>query len=151
MFGSADQAETRECLLKGLVEPERRFNIAALTRHAKGNPAIQPDAKRQRAQHSIVADDMRPAPLPLVEAGSSRRWVMIKHKGAPRIHLLPGDSDVPLCRRRRGQIGTPIVRMASLGVGIHEIRQMGWNTSDVMCHGCAAALPDGEGNALQMP
>ena len=99
----------------------------------------------------MVSDDTVHAPLPLVEAGSSRRWVMIKHKGAPRVHLLPEGSDIPLRRRRRGQIGAPIVRMASLGVGIHEIRQMGWNKSDVMCHDCSAALPDGERTALQMP
>ena len=99
----------------------------------------------------MVSDDTVHAPLPLVEAGSSRRWVMIKHKGAPRVHLLPEGSDIPLRRRRRGQIGAPIVRMASLGVGIHEIRQMGWNKSDVMCHDCTAAHPDRERTALQMP
>ena len=149
---NADQAETRECLLKGLIGTKRRFNIAALTRHAQTQPAMQPNAKRQRAQHNMVPDDDQVhAPLPLAEAGSSRRWVMIKHKGAPRVDLLPDGSDIPLCRRRRGRIGAPIVRMASLGVGIHEIRQMGWNKSDVICHGCSAALPDGERTALQLP
>ena len=114
MSGSADQAETRECLLKGLIGPKRRFNIAALTRHAHTQPAVQPNAKRLKTQHNMVNDNMVRSPLPLLEAGPSRRWVMIKHKGAPRVHLLPDDSDIPLCRRRLGQIGTPIVRMAPL-------------------------------------
>ena len=151
MSGSADQAETRECLLKGLIGPKRRFNIAALTRHAPTQPAVLPHAKRHKTQHDKDTIAMVHTPLPLMGIGSSRRWVMIKHKGAPRVHLLPDDSDVPLCRRRRGQIGTPIVRMASVGVGIQEIRQMGWNKSDVLCRGCAAALPDGESITLRAP
>ena len=125
MSGSADQAETRECLLKGFIGPRRRFNIAALTKHAPTQPAVLPHAKRPKTQHDKDTNTMVHTPLPLMETGSSRRWVMIKHKGAPRVHLLPDDSDVPSCRRRRGQVGTPIVRMASIGVGIHEIRQMG--------------------------
>ena len=93
MSGSADQAETRECLLKGLIGPRRRFNIAALTKHAPTQPAVLPHAKRPKTQHNMVANNMVPAPLPLMEAGPSRRWVMIKHRGAPRVHLLPDDSD----------------------------------------------------------
>lgn len=144
---STDHAETRKSLLKGLIGPKRKFNISALTRHAS-QPATPPCAKRHRANDSEQVSPIVPAPLPL-ECGSSRRWVMIKHKGAPRVHLLPEGSDVPLCRRRRGQIGTPIVRRASEGIGLHEIRQMGWNTPDILCHGCTNALPDGESSTLR--
>ena len=137
-------------MLKGLIGPRKRFNIAALTRHAPAQLAVLPHAKRHKTQHDKDTIATVPKPLPQMD-GSSRRWVMIKHRGAPCVHLLPDDSDVPLSRRRRGQIGTPIVRMASIGVGIHEIRQMGWNKSDVMRHDCTAALPDGERDALSTP
>ena len=73
---------------------------------------------------------------------------MIKHKGTPRVHLLPGDGDVPLCRRRRGQIGKPIVRMASMGTGLPELRQMGWGGPDVVCAICLAAFPVEEKETL---
>ena len=146
---STDQAETREGLLKGLIGPKRKFNISALTRHTS-QPATPPSAKRHRAHDDESSAPIVSAPLPL-ECGSSRRWAMIKHKGAPRVHLLPEGSDVPLCRRRRGQIGTPIVRRASEGIGIHEIRQMGWNTPNILCHGCTIALPDGESSTLRKP
>ena len=148
--GDVGQEATRECLL-GLVKAnKRKFNTPALTRHAQAQSAAQPGAKRQKAQYETAPDSGQiAAPLPLAEAGSTRRWVMIKHRGTPRVHLLPGGSDVPLCRRRGGQIGTPIVRMASLGAGLREIRQMAWNGSDVICADCFAALPDGGRTALQ--
>ena len=73
---------------------------------------------------------------------------MIKHKGQPRVHLLPADSEVPLCQRRRGQMGKPIVRRASMGTGLPDLCQMGWGKPDVVCAICLAALPDGEREAL---
>ena len=150
MSGSTNQAETRESLLKGFIGPRWKFNISALTRHVLVQPALLLHAKRHKAQHNGDAIPIVHA-RPPVMSGSSRRWVMIKHKGSPRVHLLPDVSDVPLRHRRRGQIGTPIVRMASVGVGIQEIRQMGWNKPDVLCHGCTAALPDGESTTLRAP
>ena len=82
--------------------------------------------------------------LPIAHPGTSRRWVMIKHKGAPHVHLLPAEGDVPLCRRRRGHIGKPISRLQSMGVGFSDLIRMSWNGPDVVCSACFAALPDEE-------
>ena len=86
---------------------------------------------------------MQETHLPIAHPGASRRWVMIKHKGAPHVHLLPTEGDVPLCRRR-GHIGRPISRLQSMGVGFFDLIKMNWNGPDVVCSVCFAALPDEE-------
>ena len=69
-----DQEETRECLLGGLVRAKRKFNIAALTKHAQAQSAVQPIVKGQIVQCTTAPDSgQQAAPLPLAEAGSTRR------------------------------------------------------------------------------
>ena len=145
------QQETHARLLGGLGKAKRKFNIGALSTHTTGQARelpVLPVIPEQLAPHAEPGVQTGPAPVPSSTDAATRRWVMIKHKGAPRVHLLPGDGDVPLCRRRRGQIGKPIVRMVSMGTGLSELRQMGWGNPDVVCAICFAALPVGEKGAL---
>ena len=118
-------------------------------------------AKRMTAQQgNLVQDD--PAPpvvassssqmavpnLPFADPASSRRWVMIKHKGAPHVHLLQTGSDLPLCRRRQGRLGRPFRRLHSTGDGIASLTRMGWSGAETLCKVCFASLPEVERGAL---
>ena len=81
--------------------------------------------------------------LPLTDTGASRRWVMVKFRGAPRVHMLPEDGDMPLCRRRRGAVGKPLVRLEGSGTSIAYLNQMSWGVSCV-CETCMRLLPEEE-------
>ena len=145
------QKETDTRFLGGLGKAKRKFNIGALSLHAtkqaRGLPVL-PIIPEQLAPQDEPVAQTGPAHVPGGTDAATRRWIMIKHRGFPRVHLLPGDSEVPLCRRRRGQIGKPIVRMASMGTGLSDLRQMGWGKPDIVCTICLAALPVGEKEAL---
>ena len=145
------QKETDTRSLGSLGKAKRKFNIGALSLHAarqhRGLPVL-PMAPEQPASHVEPIAQPDPGHVPAGTGADARRWIMIKHKGQPRVHLLPADSEVPLCRRRRGQMGKPIVRKASMGTGLPDLRQMGWGKPDVVCAICLAALPDGEKEAL---
>ena len=80
----------------------------------------------------------------MAQVGANRRWVMVKHKGAPHVHLMPEEGDIPLCRRRRGHVGKPITRLQSMGVSLADLIKVGWNGPDAVCSICFAALPDEE-------
>ena len=146
MASDSNQEETQSRFLGALGRAKRKFNIEALSRHASRlahAPPVLPVVPEQPALQAEPSAQIGSAHVP-DSTGAARRWVMIKHKGAPRVHLLPADSEVPLCRRRRGQMGKPIVRMASMGTGLSELHQMGWSKPDTVCAICLATLPDGE-------
>ena len=145
MANDSTQKETPTRLLGGLAKSKQRFDIAALPKRmmcAASDPALgsaatlpQPSASHSQQQETH---------LPITHPGSDRRWVMIKHKGAPHVHLLPAEGDVPLCRRRRGHIGKPISRLQSMGVGFSDLIKMSWNGPGVVCSVCFTALPNEE-------
>jgi hypothetical protein len=145
------QKETGTHSLGSLGKAKRKFNIGALSLHAARQHRelpILPVAPEQLASHAEPHAQPDTGHVPSSTGADARRWVMIKHKGQPRVHLLPADSEVPLCQRRRGQMGKPIVRRASMGTGLPDLCQMGWGKPDVVCAICLAALPDGEKEAL---
>jgi hypothetical protein len=143
--------ETPVKFLGGLAKPKRKFDIASL-------------AKRMGTQHGHLVPESPTPPavaasssqghgprLPLTNAGSSRSWVMVKHRGAPHVHLLQMDCNIPLCRRRQGRLGKPITRLQSAGDGIQDLIQMGWNGPTTLCAVCFAALPEDEKVAMRGP
>ena len=72
---------------------------------------------------------------------------MVKFQGAPRVHLLPEGSETPLCRRRRGSVGKPLVRLEGSGTGIAYLNSMSWGISCV-CTICVQMLPEAERVAI---
>eukprot|EP00972_Heterocapsa_arctica_P114410 16442308-Heterocapsa_arctica.AAC.1 len=48
--------------------------------------------------------------------GADRRRCAIYCRSEARVHFLPRDDEVPLCRRRRGAAGAPIKRSAISGM-----------------------------------
>ena len=66
---------------------------------------------------------------------------MVKFQGAPRVHLLLEDSETLLCRRRRGSVGKPLVRLEGSGTGIAYLSAMNWGISCV-CTICVRMLPE---------
>ena len=142
------QQETPTRLLGGLAKPKRRFDIAALPRRTmRDTRSSELGSAAVAAQPPDLQSRMLEAHLPITHPGASRRWVMVKHKGAPHVHLMPDEGDIPLCRRRRGHIGKPISRLQSMGVGLSDFIKMNWHGPDVVCSVCFAALPD-EGRAV---
>ena len=114
--------ETPKHLFKDLVKPKRKFNIAAITAHVRAT-------KTQRQQPPAAVVGQRPARepvLPMTVQGMNRRWVMVKFQGAPRVHLLPETGETPLCRRRRGSVGKPLVRLEGSGTGINYLNSTNW-------------------------
>jgi hypothetical protein len=79
----------------------------------------------------------------VADIGASRRWLMVKFQGAPRVHMLPEDGDMPLCRRRRGAVGKPLVRLEGSGTSIAYLNRMSWGVSCV-CKICMRLLPQEE-------
>ena len=143
--------ETPEQFLGGLAARKRKFDIAALPPRlvpSASGPDTQPPAAEPPSK--LLRTDSHNN-LPLAQAGFGRRWVMVKHRGAPHVHLLPGSGDVPLCRRRRGSSGKPISRMQAQGVGLSDLAKIGWNGPDVVCTACFAALPGDEKAATRPP
>ena len=149
--GDLPHQETPEALLGGLAKPKRKFDIPAL--------AMRMGAQRRRistdalpSQAGAASSSQGPVHgLPIVEGASSRRWVMIKHRGAPHVHLLQTGCSVPLCRRRQGDRGKPITRLQSEGEGIPSLVKLGWNGPAALCRACFAALPGDEKRAMQGP
>ena len=131
--------ETLKHLLKNLVKPKRRFNIAAITAHVRA-------AQVQEHQPPVAEPGVQPSsdPVPPVaNQGMNRRWAMVKFRGAPRIHLLPETGETPLCRRRRGSVGKPLVRLEGSGTSINYLNSMNWGINCV-CAICLRMLPDEE-------
>ena len=121
--------ETPKRLPKDLVKPKRRFNIAAITAHIRARKT-----QHQQLPETVQGIGQQPAHepvLPMTVHGASRRWVMVKFQGAPRVHLLPEDSETPLRRRRRGSAGKPLVRLEGSGTGIAYWNSMSWGISCV--------------------
>ena len=151
MACDTNQKETQPRFLGGLGKAKRKFNVEALALHATKhtyNPPILPVEPEQLAPRADPTAQNEPMRVPDDTDAAARRWIMIKHRGVPRVHLLPVGGEVPLCRRRRGRIGKPIVRMASIGTGLSELRQMGWSKPATVCAVCLAALPVGEREVL---
>ena len=145
MANDSTQQETPSHLLGGLAKPKQRFDIAALPKrmtHATSDSTLGSVASL--SQPSASPSQQQETHLPIRHPGSDRRWVMVKHKGAPHVHLLPAEGDVPLCRRRRGHIGKPIKRLQSMRVGFPDLIKMSWNGPDVICAVCLTALPNEE-------
>ena len=145
MANDNTQQETPTRLLGGLARPKRCFDIAALPRRTirdAGNSELGSAAIA--TQPPDLESRMQEAHLPIAHPGASRRWVIVKHKGAPHVHLLPNEGDTPLCRRCRGHEGKPVSRLQSMGVGLPDLIKMNWNGPDVVCTVCFAALPDEE-------
>ena len=143
--------ETPAKFLGGLGKPKRKFDISSLAKHMtaqRGN--LVHDASTSPMVASSSSQVAVPN-LPFADPASSRRWVMIKHKGAPHVHLLQTSSDLPLCRRRQGRLGKPFRRLQSAGDGIASLTQMGWSGPETLCKVCFAALPDSERGALMRP
>ena len=103
------QQETPAHLCGEFARPKRRFDIAALPKrtvhvdHGSGLSSIALATQPPISEGSVLG-----ANLPVAQTGASRRWVMVKHKGAPHVHLMPEEGDIPLCRRRRGNVGSPL-------------------------------------------
>ena len=151
MANGATVQETPARLLGGLANRKRRFDIAALPKRmmrAASDPELG-SATAVPKPSALPAQQQEH--LPITHAGSDRRWVMVKHKGAPHVHRLPAAGDIPLCRRRRGSSGKPLSRIQSLGVGLPDLANMGWSGPDVVCVACSAALPREERAATRQP
>ena len=103
--------ETPKNLFKDLVKLKRRFNIAAISAHIRAAKTRQQQPPKtvqgigQQPSHELV--------LPMTAHGANRRCVMVKFQGAPRVHLLPEDSETLQCRRRRGSVGKPLARLVA--------------------------------------
>ena len=137
--------ETPKHLLKDLVKAKRKFNIVAITAHMRARKT-----QHQQPPKAVQGNGQQPVHepvLPMTVHGASRRWVMVKFQGAPRIHLLPEDSETPLCRRRRGSVGKPLVRLEGSGTGIAYLNSMSWGISCV-CTICVQMLPEAERVAI---
>ena len=133
--------ETPKHFLRDLVKPKRKFNIAAITAYVKVK-----QAKHLESRAPALAGNSPPSKeptLPVTDIGASRRWLMVKFQGAPRVHMLPEDGDMPLCRRRRGAIGKPLVRLEGSGTSIACLNQMSWGVSCI-CQICMRLLPQEE-------
>ena len=71
--------ETPKHLLRDLVKPKRRFNIAAVTAHVRATRA-----QKQQPPTAVVGQRSAHEPmLPMTDQGMNRRWVMVK----PKEHL----------------------------------------------------------------
>ena len=124
--GDAVQQETPVQLLGGLAKPKRKFNITALAKRMQDAPSeLEPSSAMPLAQCSATPSQEQEVLLPIADVGFSRRWVMIKHKGAPHVHLLPNESNVPLYWRRQGCACRPITRLQPVGSGIQDLSRMG--------------------------
>ena len=145
MACDSTQHETPARMCDGFSRPKRRFNIAALPRrtgHVDQGSALGSTAM---TNHLPVSEDgALDSSQPKSQVGANRRWIMVKHKGAPHVHLMPEEGDIPLCRRRRGRLGKPITRLQSMGVGLPDLIRVGWSGPDAVCSVCFAALPDEE-------
>ena len=139
--------ETPKHFLKDLVKPRRKFNIAAITAYVKVKKTKQhePDPANTVKCHAL--QELQEPMLPLAVQGAARRWVTVKFRGAPRVHLLPEDGETPLCRRRRGTVGRPLVRLEGSGTGIAYLNQMSWGIGCV-CKICTRMLPEVERMAI---
>ena len=123
------EEETAAHLLQGLAKPKRRFNVAALAARMRGERigAVAPPVVQPAQSQAASGPQQEPGELLPVEApGSSRRWVMVRWLGAPRVHLLQDGSGTPLCRMRQGDAGRPIVRLAGASTGLGGLNHMGW-------------------------
>ena len=146
MANDSTQQETPTHFLGGLAKSRQRFDITALPkrmRYAASDPTLGSAASL--SQPSTSLSRRQETHLPITHPGSDRRWMMTKHKGAPHVHLLPAEGDVPLCRRRRGHIGKPISRLQSMGVGFTDLIKMSWNGPDVVCAVFHSPAQRGEG------
>ena len=135
--------ETPKHFLKDLVKPKRKFNIAAITAYVKVKQTKRLGQQTPAPTEAPALPEDRGPTLPLTDTGASRRWVMVKFRGAPRVHMLPEDGDMPLCRRRRGAMGKPLVRLEGSGTSIAYLNQMSWGVSCV-CETCMRLLPEEE-------
>ena len=145
MAYDSTQQVTPAHMCDGFARPKRRFDIAALPRrtgHVDHGSALSSTAITN--QLPISEDGALETNQPVSQVGANRRWVMVKHKGAPHVHLMPEEGDIPLCRRRRGRVGRPITRLQSMGVSLADLIKVGWNGPDAVCSICFAALPDEE-------
>ena len=145
------EEETAAHLLQGLAKPKRRFNVAALAARMRGERigAVAPPVVQPAQSQAASGPQQEPGELLPVEApGSSRRWVMVRWLGAPRVHLLQDGSGTPLCRMRQGDAGRPIVRLAGASTGLGGLDRMGWGAGAV-CAACAHAVPAGGRNSLR--
>jgi hypothetical protein len=141
--------ETAESLLQGLARPKRRFNISALAKR-RPRPTMS-SAPTQPAPSGAVECQLAPQParpLPLNEPGASRLWVVVKYRGAPHVHILQDAGQIPLCRRRQGRAGQPLVRLQGAGEGLVELHSMGWGPTAV-CAVCFHALRQDEQRVLR--
>ncbi len=120
MAADRTEAEMARSRLSALAQGRRGFDVAALARR------MAPPAEN---------------PLPGGPADPGRRWVAVKYRGSPRVHMLPGTGDLPLCRRRRGESGAPIRRAFCRGGSISELQRLGWGPAAV-CPGCMCRLPE---------
>ena len=110
--------ETPKHFLKDLVKPRRKFNIAAITAYVKVKKTEQHE---QNPADPVTCHALQRVQVPMLffaVQGADGRWVMVKFRGAPRVHLSPGDSETPLRRRRRESVGKPLARLEGSGTGI---------------------------------
>ena len=135
--------ETPKHFLKDLVKPKRKFNIAAITAYVKVKQTRQLGMGTLGLPENPPPSEATEPTLPLTDIGASRRWSMVKFLGAPRVHMLPEDGNVPLCRRRRGAVGKPLVRLKGSGTSIAYLNQMNWGVGCV-CQICMRLLPQEE-------
>ena len=104
-YDSAQQV-TPAHLCSGFTRPKRRFDMAALPKrtmhidHGSGLGSTSITNQPPISEGSVLG-----ASLPVAQIGANRRWIMVKHKGAPHVHPMPEEGDIPLCRRRRGHVG----------------------------------------------
>jgi len=142
------QHETPTKFLKGLVRPKRKFDVEALaSRMTAQRSHLMQDAPASSASAASSSQGTS-LTLPITDPPPNRRWVMVKHRGAPHVHLLQMNSDLPLCRRRQGRLGKPVKRLQSAGDELSGLTRMGWNGPETLCKVCFAALPEGERGSL---
>ena len=104
------EQETPRHRLGEFASRKRKFDVAALPPRQVQPCTIMPGSASSASQSAVAPHEQHLPQLPL-EEGSGRRWVMIKHRGAPHVHLLPAQGELPLCRRRRGCVGKPLKRV----------------------------------------
>ena len=75
-------------------------------------------------------------------------WAAVSFNNEPIVHFLPGPGEVPFCRRRRGDKGRPLVRVAAAGHGAATLAALLWPAS-VCCAECVVRMPLGAAAAIR--
>ena len=77
--------------------------------------------------------------LAAAEAGALH-WAAVSFSGEPVVHFLPAPKAVPFCRRRKGERGRPLVRVAAAGDGLATLAALAWPAS-ACCPECLSKMP----------